>query len=279
MALPTPLALDDIRSTLSTTSLGQRLYLHQELASTNSEALALAQAGAPHGTVVVAESQSAGKGRRTRSWHSPPGVNIYCSVVVRGMGRNQLLSEWLSWVPLTSALAVSEAVQCTAAVPLRLKWANDLLFHERKVGGILCESSHISANSPVVVIGIGLNVNLPHELFPEDLREIATSLREISGQTIDRNRLIAQLLTELEQGLEALRMHGSDRLRMAYMSRCDTIGRHVRLLLGEDQELRGMAESISAAGALQVRPYPVSSTSPLPPLVDIHAGDVIHVRE
>lgn len=279
MALSSPLALDDIRSTLSTTSLGQRLYLHHELASTNSEAMALAQAGAPHGTVVIAESQSAGKGRRTRSWYSPPDANIYCSVVVQGMGRNQLLSEWLSWVPLISALAVSEAVQSAAAVPLTLKWPNDLLFHERKVGGILCESSHVSADSPIVVIGIGLNVNLPHDLFPEDLRETATSLCEISGQPIDRNRLIAQILIELEQGLEELNTHGSDRLRTAYLSSCHTIGKSVRLLLGENQELRGTAESISADGALQVRPFPVSSTSPLPPLVNIRAADVIHLRE
>jgi len=241
--------------------------------------MALAQAGAPHGTVVIAESQSAGKGRRTRSWYSPPGANIYCSVVVRGMGRNQQLSEWLSWVPLISALAVSEAVRHTTMVPLALKWPNDLLFHERKVGGILCESAHVSAGSPIVVIGIGLNVNLPHNMFPEDLCETATSLCEISGQPVDRNRLIAQIFIDLEQGLEELHAHGSDRLRMAYLSSCHTIGKPVRLLLGENQDLRGTAESISADGALQVRPFPVSSTSPLSPLVDIRAADVIHLRE
>ena len=279
MAISSPLEADDIRSTLATTALGQRLYLYQELPSTNSEALALAQAGSPHGTVVAAESQSAGKGRRTRSWYSPPGVNIYCSIVVRGMGQRRQLSEWLSWVPLTSALAVSEAVQQTAAIPLTMKWPNDLLFHEHKVGGILCESSHVSADSPIVVIGIGLNVNLPQELFPGELRDTATSLCEISGAPIDRNRLLAQLLTELEQGLEELTGHGSDRLRLAYLSRCHTIGKQVRIVTGEDQNLRGTAESISADGALQIRPFPLSPTSPLPSLVEIRAADVIHLRE
>ena len=279
MALSPPLAIDDIQSTLATTSLGQRLYVYQELASTNSEALALANAGAPHGTVVVAESQSAGKGRQTRSWYSPPGANIYCSIIIRGMGPKQALTEWLSWVPLTSALAVAEAVQSTASISLDLKWPNDLLLRERKVGGILCESSHILAEAPIVIIGIGLNVNLPQELFPDDLRQTAASLCEITRKPIDRNRLLAQLLIELEQGLDELRSHGSDQLRQAYIARCHTLGRRVRLLLGAEQELRGTAESISTDGALQVRPLPSSSTSPITPLIDIRAADVIHLRE
>lgn len=279
MLLSPPLTLDDIRSTLATKSFGQRLYLHHELASTNSEASALAQAGAAHGTVVVAESQSAGRGRRTRSWHSPPGSNIYCSVVVRGMGQQRALAEWLSWVPLTSALAAAEAVQIAASLPLSLKWPNDLLIEERKVGGILCESSHASADGPIVVIGIGLNVNLPQESFPEELRRTATSLFEITRRPIDRNRLIAQLLFELEQGLDELKDYGPERLRRAYTSHCHTLGRRVRLLLGAEEELLGTAESISADGALQVRPLPASPTAPTPPLLDIHAADVIHLRE
>ncbi|OQW64161.1 MAG: biotin--[acetyl-CoA-carboxylase] ligase [Nitrospira sp. ST-bin4] len=275
MPLSAPLTLDNIRSTLATTALGQCLYLHQELPSTNSEALALAHAGAAHGTVVVAESQSAGKGRRTRTWYSPPGANIYCSVVVRGIGPECALAEWLSWVPLTSALAAAEAVQTVTSLSVSLKWPNDLLLHERKVGGILCESSHVSAADPTVVIGIGLNVNMPHESFPDELRSIATSLFEVARHPIDRNRLIAQLLFELEQGLNELRSHGSERLRRAYTARCSTLGRRVRALIGPEQELLGMAESISTDGALQIRP-----TSPAPagpPLIGIRAADVIHL--
>ncbi len=275
MPLSAPLTLDNIRSTLATTALGQCLYLHQELPSTNSEALALAHAGAAHGTVVVAESQSAGKGRRTRTWHSPPGANIYCSVVVRGIGPECALAEWLSWVPLTSALAVAEAVQTAASLSLSLKWPNDLLLHERKVGGILCESSHVSATDPTVVIGIGLNVNMPQESFPDDLRSIATSLFEVARHPIDRNRLIAQLLFELEQGLNELRSHGSERLRRAYTARCSTLGRRVRALMGPGQELLGTAESISTDGALQIRPTSPSPTSL--PLIGIRAADVIHL--
>jgi len=274
-----PLTLDDIRSTLATKTLGHRLYLHHELSSTNSEALSLAQAGAAHGTVVVAESQSSGRGRHARAWFSPPGTNVYCSIIVRGIGQGFSLSEWLSWVPLTSALAVAEAVQCVAALSLSLKWPNDLLLQERKVGGILCESSFASPTDPIVVIGIGLNVNMPRESFPEELRPIAASLLEASRQPIDRNRLIAQLLLELEQSLDELRSYGPARLRRAYMTRCITLGRRVRVLLGGEQELIGTAEAISADGALQVRPLPPSPASQSPPLIDVRAADVIHLRE
>jgi BirA family biotin operon repressor/biotin-[acetyl-CoA-carboxylase] ligase len=279
MRFAAPLSLDEIRSTLETQSLGQQLHLYQELASTNSEALRLAQAGAAHGTVVVADHQSAGRGRRARQWYSPPGANIYCSVVVLGIGPSRTLSEWLSWVPLVSALAAAEAVHTTTSLSLSLKWPNDLLFQERKVGGILCESTHISADTPIIVIGIGLNVNMTEDSFPEDLRQTATSLSAASRSSINRVRLLTQLLLELERGLDELRTQGPDRLRHTYVSRCGTLGKRVRLLLDDEQELLGTAESIGADGALQVRPSTPSSGAQRPPLLDIRAADVIHLRE
>jgi len=274
-----PLTLDDIRSTLATKSLGHRLYLHHELSSTNSEALSLAHAGAAHGTVVVAESQSSGRGRHARAWFSPPGSNVYCSIIARGVGPGLSLSEWLSWVPLTSALAVAEAVQGVAAIPLSLKWPNDLLLRERKVGGILCESALASAADSIVVIGIGLNVNIPRESFPDELHPIAASLLEASRRPIDRNRLIAQLLLELEQSLDELRSYGPARLRRVYTARCMTLGRRVRVLFGSEHELIGTAEAIAADGALQVRPFSPFPESQSPPLIDVRAADVIHLRE
>jgi BirA family biotin operon repressor/biotin-[acetyl-CoA-carboxylase] ligase len=274
-----PFSLDGIRSTLSTESLGHALYLHQELPSTNKEALSLAQNGAAHGTVVLAESQSGGYGRHGRVWFSPPGLNIYCSVIVRGMGQHLSLSQWLSWVPLVSALAVTEAAHQTAAVSLSLKWPNDLLLYERKVGGILCESSFATTNDPVVVIGIGLNVNVPWVSFPEELRPIAASLMEVSLRPIDRNRLVAQLLLELEQCLGELRSSGPVRLRQAYTARCATLGRRVRVLVTNDQSIVGTAEALSADGALQIRTLSPHPRSQPMPLIDIRAADVVHLRE
>lgn len=277
MAPSEPLNLDGIRGTLATTSLGHVLYLHQELPSTNREAMSLAQNSAVHGTVVIAEGQSGGYGRHGRAWFSPPGLNIYCSVIVRGLGKNLSLSQWLSWVPLVSALAVTEAVQQITAISLSLKWPNDLLLQERKVAGILCESSFATTNNPVVVIGIGLNVNVPPVSFPEELRPIATSLVETSRRPINRNRLIAQLLLELEQCLDELRSSGPVRLRQAYAARCATLGRQVRVLFTNEQPIVGTAEALSADGALQVRTLSPHPRSQPMPLIDVRAADVIHL--
>jgi BirA family biotin operon repressor/biotin-[acetyl-CoA-carboxylase] ligase len=195
------------------------------------------------------------------------------------MVENLPLSQWLSWVPLVSALAVTEAVQQTTAVPLSLKWPNDLLLHERKVGGILCESSFATTNDPVVVIGIGLNVNIPPASFPKDLRPIAASLVEASRRPIDRNRLVAQLLLELEQCLDELQSHGPVRLRQAYTTRCVTLGRRVRVQFTNDRPIVGIAETLSADGALQVRTLSPHPRSQPMPLIDVRAADVVHLRE
>ena len=279
MAPSAPLSIEAIRSTLATKALGQILYLYQDLPSTNREASALAQQGAAHGTLVVAEQQSGGYGRHGRTWFSPPGFNIYCSIVLRGKSQTLPLAQWLSWVPLVTALAVTEATQQVAAVPLALKWPNDLLLLDRKVGGILCESTLTTTDGPIVIIGIGLNVNVPPLSFPEDLRPIAASLIEAAPQPIDRNRLIAQLLWELEQCLDELQSHGSTRLRQAYMARCATLGRQVKVVFANDQQIRGTAETLSADGALQMSPLAASPRAQPPSLIEVHAADVIHLRE
>jgi BirA family transcriptional regulator, biotin operon repressor / biotin---[acetyl-CoA-carboxylase] ligase len=279
MARSVPLSIEDIRSVLATKSLGHSLYLHQELSSTNKEALALAQSGASHGTVVIAECQSAGRGRHGRMWFSPSGQNIYCSILVRGMGQKIALAEWLSWLPLVSALAVAESIFHVTSVRLALKWPNDLLLDERKAGGILCESTLSSHLDPVVVIGIGLNVNVEPESFPTDLRPIAASLREVVSGSINRNMIIPQLLLELENGLDELQTHGATRLRHAYSERCVTLGRRVRALSAQGLETIGTAEAIAADGTLQIRPLTSFPSTRLPSLIDVRAADVIHLRE
>ena len=279
MAPSAPLNIEAIRSTLATTALGQILYLYQDLPSTNREASSLAQQGAAHGTVVAAEQQSGGYGRHGRAWFSPPGFNIYCSIVVRGKSQTVPLAQWLSWIPLVTALAVAEATRHITTAPLALKWPNDLLLQDRKVGGILCESTMTTTNGPIVIIGIGLNVNVPPQSFPEDLRPIVASLIEAVPQPIDRNRLISQLLWELEQCLDELQSHGPTRLRQAYLARCATLGRQVKVQFANDQQILGTAETLSADGALQVRPLSASPRAQPPALIEVHAADVIHLRE
>lgn len=279
MSSSLPLNVDEIRTTLATTSLGHPLYLYRDLPSTNREAFRLAQDGAAHGTVVLAEHQSGGYGRHGRSWFSPPGLNLYCSAIIRGTGLKTSLAQWLSWTPLISALATLEAVQQVTSVSLALKWPNDLLLLQRKVGGILCESLFQTPTDPAIIIGIGLNVNVAREDFPEDLHPIAASLVEMSQQPIDRNRLVAQVLLELEHCLDELRSHGPSRLRQAYMARCATLGREVLVQFTSRDQVTGIAEGLSADGALQIRPQPPRSSSQPRPLLDVRAADVIHLRE
>ena len=272
-----PLNVDNIHRTLATTSLGRSLYLHHEIPSTNREAMVLAQGGAAHGTVVLAESQSAGRGRQGRIWFSPMGLNLYCSVIVRGRGTTLSLSEWLSWVPLVSALAVAESVFRITAIPLSLKWPNDLLLGERKAGGILCESILTSDTEPVIVVGIGLNVNVPRASFTDDLQSTAASLHEVVQVPIDRNLLVSQLLLELEHCLDELRTYGASRLCEAYRARCVTLGRRVRVHFPQGREVTGTAESLSGEGALQLRPHIRDGRSAS--LMEIRAADIIHLRE
>ena len=189
-----PLSLDSIHDMLAAQSLGRRIELYDQIGSTNRQAFALAQADVEHGTVVVADSQTEGRGRLSRQWFSPPGVNLYCSIVIRKEIGADRMSEWLSWLPLIAALAAAESIETVAAASVAVKWPNDLLMAERKVGGILCESGTAARSGPFQIIGIGLNVNGDRNDFPQDLRELATTIRHETGRLINRNRLLAQLL-------------------------------------------------------------------------------------
>jgi BirA family transcriptional regulator, biotin operon repressor / biotin---[acetyl-CoA-carboxylase] ligase len=239
----------------------------------------LAQAGAEHGTVVVAESQTAGRGRQSRAWFSPPGMNLYVSVLIRPTSRNAPVTDWLSWIPLVTATAAAEAVQSVAGISLSLKWPNDLLVHDRKVGGILCESGTDRERRPLVIIGLGLNVNAPISLFPAELLTIAGSLIEETHRPMDRSRLLAQFLFELEQLLEELSAQGPTRLRRVYTTRCTTIGRRVRVIMSEERELVGEALAIALDGALHVRPSSASLPSAPQQIVEVRAADITHLRE
>ena len=274
-----PLTIDNIRSTLATTHLGQHLFLHREIPSTNSEAMALAQAGSAHGTVVVADRQTAGRGRQARAWFSPPDVNLYCSILIRPTELHIPLADWLSWIPLTAAIASAEAVHTVTGVSLSLKWPNDLLLNGKKVGGILCESGTGCERQPYVVVGLGLNVNVPTHSFSPELAPIAGSLIEHTDRPTDRNRLLAQLLLELEQTLDELASQGPHRLMHAYTTRCVTIGRPVLVQLGEGRELVGIAQAIGRDGALHVRPSAGPLQRHAQPIVEVRAADVIHLRE
>jgi BirA family biotin operon repressor/biotin-[acetyl-CoA-carboxylase] ligase len=266
-----PLTVPGIQRALSTKTFGRTLHVLEEVASTNTTAAALAQESAPHGTVVVAESQTAGRGRLGRHWHSPSGKNLYCSVLLRTMPAREQQSLWLSWIPLTAALAVSRAVQVFTNLKPSVKWPNDILVGNRKLGGILCESSGIGTAHATVIVGIGLNVNIRRDEFPEDLREIATSLAIETRHPCDRTALLAALLAELETRYESFLAGNHGDILKEYMLRCSTIGRRVRIELAHGEQMDGAADSIQTDGSLRIIRDDRTA-------VDVRAGDVIHLR-
>jgi BirA family transcriptional regulator, biotin operon repressor / biotin---[acetyl-CoA-carboxylase] ligase len=273
-----PFRAEAVRRALSTSVLGRTLHLLDETASTNQEAYGLAQSGAADGTVVIAEMQTAGRGRLGRRWHSPPGKNLYCSVILRRAVAPDALSGWLAWVPLLCGLGVARAIQRVAGSPASVKWPNDVLIGDRKVAGILCESGGAATAAPFVIIGIGINVNTPMNLFPDELRGLATSLAAEAGKPIDRVALLATLLSELEirYGLYCSN-HLAD-LRDEYRVRSSTLGRRVRIELAHGETVEGLAQAVNEDGSLRLVKGGQGNDH-LEVTLDIRAGDVVHLRK
>lgn len=206
--------------------------------STQDEAFARAAAGAPDGTAVTAESQRAGRGRRGRVWVDEPGASLLVSVIMRPRlppVRWPLLS-------IAAGLAVVAAAETVAGVEARLAWPNDVRVGEGKVAGILLESR--SAGGPLVVAGIGVNVN--QQVFAPELARRATSLRLAAGRPIDGEALLTALLTALARWRERLEAEGFAPLRAAWLSASDTLGRTVTAADGT----RGVAVDLDGDGAL-----------------------------
>lgn len=264
-----------LQTALHTRVLGRSVHYMDTTASTNSTAMALAEAGSSDGSIVVAETQTAGRGRRGRAWHSLRGHHIYCSIIFRIADEH---STWLSWIPLTSALAAAEAIFETARLPVLLKWPNDMLVSEKKIGGILCEKVGGQGQS-VVVIGMGLNINCDYTDFPSDLSSLATSMKMEYGRTVDRTAVLAALLNRLEVRLDRLRLEGTSETLAAYVARSATIGEKVRIMLSEAEYIEGLAESIGPDGCLRVRPLSDPSSKGDPTVIEVRSADVMYVRK
>jgi BirA family biotin operon repressor/biotin-[acetyl-CoA-carboxylase] ligase len=250
------------------------LFVFDELSSTNTFALELAKNPTPQGTVILADRQTAGRGRLKRSWFSPPGANIYGSLIFSFNSPIQTIG----WVPLMAGVAIAQAIEDQAEIDITLKWPNDILIDERKVGGILCESFKMSSTETRVVIGFGINVNLSELAFPKDLQLIATSLQIQAQRPLDRHHLLKSIITTLEQGWEELISQGPQGCRLAYNSRCSTLGKQIQVLFPDGIEMEGMAQSIGEQGQLQMIPSPSDAREQSVRILNIHAGDIRHIR-
>jgi len=259
-----------IQSGLRTQALGRSLHILTETPSTNTLGLTLAESGEPHGTVILAEHQTAGKGRLGRFWASPPNKNIYCSVILR----DPRLQQYMTWVPLVTGLAISEAIQSEQSIKPSLKWPNDLLIGNKKLGGILCESISRGNIPCVLIIGFGVNVNAALKDFSEDLQPISTSLFQESGHPCNRNTLLASILNHLERWYDQLASNNIDVVHSAYSAACSTLGLDVRCMLTGTREIHGRATAIGIDGSLHVTPFQQGAKK----TIEIRSADVTHVR-
>ncbi len=245
--IPDRLGELELRPLLNTHDLGQALHWYEEVGSTNDVAKELAEEGAVHGEVVVAERQTAGRGRRGRSWSSPPRRNLYLSVILRP----ELPPARAPEVTLLASVAVCQAVR-QAGVAAAIKWPNDVLVSGRKLAGVLTEMAAEVERVQWLVVGIGVNVNADRDDFPEELRALATSLRLERGQPVPRVLFAAALLTALEEWLDRHADEGFAPVRAAWREMSDTLGREVRVRSG-GADLVGVAEDVDESGALLVR--------------------------
>ncbi|MEK3703327.1 biotin--[acetyl-CoA-carboxylase] ligase [Paenibacillus sp. FSL R7-0198] len=180
---------------LDTTLFGRKAVLLTSTLSTQGDVLKLAEKGQAEGAVVIAEEQTGGRGRFGRQWFSPPGKGIWMSVLLRP----DLPLQHTPQLTLLTGVAVCRAVRACSGADAGIKWPNDVLIDGRKVCGILLESTVEDHEVRYCIAGIGVDVNFDPEDYPEDLTTIATSLKMETGQSVDRTKLTAAILTELEQ--------------------------------------------------------------------------------
>jgi len=217
----------------------RRIEWHLRLSSTMTEAARLAGSGAPSGTVVGAEEQTAGQGRHGRSWHSEAASGLYCSVILR----RRFAPADLPVVTLALGLAVREAILKTTDLVCDLRWPNDVLIQAKKCAGILT-----ILESSAIIAGIGINVN--HSSFPDELSGIATSLRLASGRAHSRERLLIELLASVDAYCDLLETQGRGGIIEAFARASSyVIGRRVSV----DQDgavLHGITAGLNASGFL-----------------------------
>ncbi len=238
----------EVTPLLTTGRLGRDCRYAAETGSTNRDVAALAQEGAREGVAVAAGAQTAGRGRMTRLWYSPPEVNLYFSLLLRPaveLGRAASL-------PLVMGLAVAEALAELAPETCpQIKWPNDLLISGRKVCGILCEMQAEADCVRHIIPGVGVNVNLTREQLPEELRARATSLRIETGRTFSRAGVLAAILNRFEPLYDQWRAEGFGPLIPAVSAR-DALRDRVITLEQGGRRIEGRAEGLLPDGALRL---------------------------
>jgi BirA family biotin operon repressor/biotin-[acetyl-CoA-carboxylase] ligase len=263
---PLSLRVDKVQEGLAAQRLGTKFHYFGEIDSTNSRARELAEAGATEGEIVVAEMQSAGRGRLGRKWASPPHANVYFSVILRP----NMTPAYAPQITLVAAVALADTIAEFLPNEPLIKWPNDIMAGGKKLAGILTELSCDAERVNYVVLGIGVKINYPLETMPEEIRARATSMLELTGKTTDRESFLKRLIQGLDRCYGELEAAGFDTLAARWLARFGLRGRRVRVDL-LDQSVVGRAEGIDRDGALLL----ADDSGALQRIV---AGDVIPVE-
>ena len=218
---------------------------------------------APEGTLVIAETQTAGRGRQGRSWFSPSGRSIYASWLLRPD-----FSPRYAQIPtLLASAAAAAAIQHLYSLPARVKWPNDVLIEDRKIGGILTESAVAGERIAFLLVGLGLNCNVESELWPAELRKTATSIQECLGRTVDRTELLSLILRIFGEDYHRLKQGRHEEALRGWRALNVTLGQQTCLRMPH-REIRGFAEALLPDGGLRLREALTGAS------VDVRAGEI-----
>jgi BirA family biotin operon repressor/biotin-[acetyl-CoA-carboxylase] ligase len=245
--LPDILAPSLVRTELGENEIGGKIVHYFRVDSTNTTALALAASGAAHGTVVLAEEQTAGRGRLGRNWYSEKSSGIYVSVILRP----ELSPAAAPALTLMAGVAAHRAISSATGLAVDIRWPNDLLVNGRKVCGILTEMSAELGRLHYVVLGIGINVN--HRAMPDELKSIATSLRIEGGRNYSRAQILVTLLKEVEKHYRILLDDGNAAISRAWADASTYAqGKNIRVR-SNGGEFQAVTAGLDPSGALRIR--------------------------
>lgn len=259
---PSRLSMAHVTDRTAGSAFGRSYRYYDEIESTNVEAKSLATSGAPEGTVVIAETQTAGRGRLGRRWTSPAGKGLLFSALLRP----DLPMSDAHMLTLVAACAAAGAIESLVDAAVGIKWPNDLFIGDRKVGGILLEVAGEQDEVDWIVVGIGVNVNTEYSELPVALRKTATSLKMATGAPVDRSELLARLLLALDTEYTRAVASGFDRAVSAFRSRDYLLHRTISVQT-RDGAVVGQASGIDERGALLVE-------LPHRAMRSFHSGDV-----
>ncbi len=259
------MSIEEIKNSLSghVSVMGKKIIFLETVDSTNTRAMELAGKGCEEGTVVIADAQTGGKGRLGRKWLSPPGKNIYMSIVLKPY----ISPRDATVLTLMSAVSCATAIKKCSSIPVTIKWPNDLMVSGRKLGGILTEIKADMDRISYAIVGIGINVNLDLMDMPGEIGSFATSIKHHSGDLYPRTKIAVEILKEMDKWYAVLLNIGKKPIADEWMLLSSTIGRAVKVTVG-GAVFTGIAGSIDEEGMLMLK-LPDNSVK------KINAGDVV----